>query len=329
MMKEYMICHMTALSAAIILDIVLPDPQVFIHPIRLIGSLIARLERMLYRKEGRVAVISGCILWTVVVLMVAATSFLLMRAGYKINKRFGIIIETVMTYFILAAGSLRNESMKVYSDLEADDTEKARHDLSMIVGRDTQKLDTDGITRAAVETVAENTSDGVVAPLIYTALLGPVGGFVYKAINTMDSMLAYRNERYEYFGKAAAVMDDAANYIPSRLCALFMIASAGVYGFFSKEYSACNAYRIWRRDRRRHKSPNSAQTESACAGALGIRLGGDSYYGGVLVKKPFIGDETRPVRPDDIKLAVYLMFGAEAVCTAVIYIITELISTFR
>ena len=319
---------MTALAAAIILDIVLGDPDIRFHPIRLIGSLIARLERLLYRKEGRQAILAGTVLWIAVIASAAAASALVMYAGYSLGARIGTVVETVMTYFVLAAGSLRNESMKVYRDLDADDIGKARNDLSMIVGRDTDKLSADGITRATVETVAENTSDGVIAPLIYTAILGPVGGFVYKAVNTMDSMLGYRNERYEYFGRTAAVMDDAVNFIPSRLCACFMIAATGLYGFFSKDYSALCAYRMWRRDRMKHKSPNSAQTESVCAGALGIRLGGDSYYGGILVKKPYLGDDTRPVRPDDIKRAINLMFGAEAVCTAVIYIITELISTF-
>lgn len=319
---------MTALAAAIILDIVLGDPNIRFHPIRLIGNLIAGLERLLYRKEGKAAITAGAVLFGVVIVSVISLSALVTYAGYSLGSRIGTVVETVMTYFILAAGSLRNESMKVYRDLDADDIEKARHDLSMIVGRDTEKLSADGITRATVETVAENTSDGVVAPLIYTAILGPVGGFVYKAINTMDSMLGYRNDRYGYFGRTAAIMDDVANFIPSRLCACFMIAATGLYGLFSKDYSIRSAYRIWRRDRMKHKSPNSAQTESVCAGALGIRLGGDSYYGGVLVKKPCLGDDTRPVRKDDIKRAINLMFGAEAVCTAVIYIITELISTF-
>lgn len=328
MMKQYMTCHMTALSAAIILDIVLPDPHMRFHPIRLIGGLIDRLERLLYRKEGGKAIAAGGALWVAVIIPVAVASSLIMYVGYSADPSIGTVVETVMTYFILAAGSLRNESMKVCRDLEAGDLEKARHDLSMIVGRDTGRLSDDGIAKAAVETVAENTSDGVVAPLIYTALFGPVGGFVYKAINTMDSMLGYRNDRYENFGKVSAVMDDAANFIPSRLCACFMIAATGLYGPFLRDYSAGRAYRIWRRDRTKHKSPNSAQTESVCAGALGIRLGGDSYYGGILVSKPYIGDDTRPVRPRDIKRAINLMFGAEAVCTAVIFIITELISTF-
>ena len=327
-MKQYVTCHMTALAVAIILDIVLGDPHTRLHPIRLIGSLIDRLERLLYRKEGSAAIAAGAALWAAVIIPVAVVSSLIMYAGYSVDPRIGTSLEAVMTYFVLAAGSLRNESMKVFTDLDTGDIEKARYDLSMIVGRDIERLNGDGVAKAAVETVAENTSDGVVAPLIYTALFGPVGGFVYKAINTMDSMLGYRNERYEYFGKVAAVMDDAANLIPSRLSACFMIAAAGLYGLVSKNYSARSAYRIWRRDRMKHKSPNSAQTESVCAGALGIRLGGDSYYGGILVEKPYIGDDTRPVRPEDIKKAINLMFGAEGVCTAVIYIVTELISTF-
>ena len=194
----------------------------------------------------------------------------------------------------------------------------------MIVGRDTDMLDEAGIIRATVETVAENTSDGIIAPLLYTFLGTPVLGMCYKAVNTMDSMIGYHNDEYEYFGKVAARADDVANFIPSRLSAVFMCIAAGITGC-----SMRNAFRIWIRDRYRHKSPNSAQTESACAGALNIRLGGSSRYRGVLVEKPYIGDDTRPVEANDIKRAIRLMFGTEIVCTAVIFIITGLNLIFR
>jgi adenosylcobinamide-phosphate synthase len=194
----------------------------------------------------------------------------------------------------------------------------------MIVGRDTDALDEAGIVRATVETVAENTSDGVIAPLLYTFFGTPVLGMCYKAVNTMDSMLGYHNDEYENFGKFAARADDVANFIPSRLSAIFMSLAAGTVGCSMRE-----AFRIWIRDRYKHKSPNSAQTESACAGALGVRLGGSSRYKGVLVEKPYIGDDTRPIVADDIRRAVRLMFETEIVCTAVIFIITGLILIFR
>ena len=193
--------------------------------------------------------------------------------------------------------------MKVYRAIQKNDTEKARKAVSMIVGRDTDVLDESGIIRAAVETVAENTSDGVTAPIIYMALFGAVGGVFYKAANTMDSMIGYKNERFEKIGKFAAKLDDVLNYIPSRLTALTMILSSFVLGFDGR-----NAWIIWRRDRRKHASPNSAQTESVCAGALNIRLAGDAYYFGELHKKEFIGDDIRPVENDDISRANRLMY---------------------
>ena len=188
--------------------------------------------------------------------------------------------------------------------------------MSMIVGRDTEALGQEEIIKAAVETVAENTSDGVIAPLLYTALGGPVLGFGYKAVNTMDSMLGYHNERYESFGKRAARMDDAFNFVPARVSAVLMILSAWMLGLFSKAFNGKEAYRIWKRDRRKHLSPNAAQTESACAGALGIRLGGAHLYGGVLVEKPAIGDARRKPVTEDIARAVRLMYLSE--CLAAI-----------
>ena len=178
----------------------------------------------------------------------------------------------------------------------------------MIVGRDTKPLSEAGITRAAVETVAENASDGVIAPLFYLAIGGPLLGWLYKAVNTMDSMVGYKNDRYLHFGRAAAKLDDLVNLIPSRLAALLLIVSA-----YLLRYDGKNAYRIWRRDRRNHKSPNSAQTESACAGALGLRLAGDAWYFGKLVPKPYIGDEIHPIEPQDIRRVNRLMYGAAGI----------------
>lgn len=181
--------------------------------------------------------------------------------------------------------------------------EKARTAVSMIVGRDTAVLSEEGIIKAAVETVAENTSDGSIAPLCFLLLGGPVAGFAYKAVNTMDSMLGYKNEKYMYFGRAAARLDDVANFIPSRLAAWAMIAASRLCGL-----DAAGAYRIWKRDRFCHASPNSAQTESVCAGALGVALAGDAVYFGKTVKKSFIGDARRRVEAEDIVRANRLLY---------------------
>ena len=322
-MREYLIYHMIALAAAIILDAVIGDPHRMPHPIRAIGALISKLEAKLYPKEAKdigssAYFAGGALLWLIVMAVVAVITAALTVGSYMLHPLIGLATETVLTFYILAAGSLRDESMSVYDAL--NDINEARSRLSMIVGRDTGRLDEAGVIRAAVETVAENTSDGVIAPLLYTAIGGPVLGMCYKAVNTMDSMLGYHNSRYEYFGRFAARCDDIANYIPSRLSALFMIAC--------RPRDIKRTFRIWRRDGRAHKSPNSAQTESVCAASLGIRLGGDSFYAGKLVSKPFIGDDTRPVEKDDIKRAIRLMFSAEILCTAVIMLIM-LILIFR
>ncbi len=319
-MKDILIFHTIALATAIILDLLIGDPHAMPHPIRAIGALISALDKRLRRDQGP-------LLWLIVIFATAIVTAALMITSYRLNRFVGLAVETVLTFYILAAGSLCRETMQVYKALP--DLEAARLKLSMIVGRDTAGLDEEGIVRAAVETVAENASDGVIAPLVYTALAGPVLGMIYKAVNTMDSMIGYRNERYERFGRFAAKADDVANFIPSRLSALFMIAASLVLKLFCGEpYDHARAYSIWRRDRRNHTSPNSAQTESVCAGALGVRLGGANHYGGVLVKKPYIGDDIRPIEADDIKRAIRLMFATEAVCTAVI-LLMMLILIFR
>ena len=327
----YILSHMTALAMGIVIDVIIGDPHNIPHPIRWIGRLIASCEKLLYGKDrSRTArFMAGAFLWLIVCAVTLFLTASVMAASYHSGLIIGTVVEAILTAYTLAAGSLRDESMAVYHKLCDNDLEGARQRLSMIVGRDTKVLDEAGVTRAAVETVAENTSDGVIAPLIYLALFGPCGGLVYKAVNTMDSMIGYRNERYEYFGRFAARMDDIANFIPSRISAVFMIAAAYVLALFRSKVNPKGAARIWWRDRYKHKSPNSAQTESVCAGALSLLLGGDGTYSGVLVKKPYIGDDTRPIEAEDIRRAVKLMFATEAVCTAAIFILIILISTFR
>ena len=317
-MRTYILYHMTALAAGVLLDLAVGDPHWFPHPVRLIGSFISLLEKKLFPDagsgRGRDPALEerrGRLLWLLVFLSVMAVCCAVTVSAYLIHPLAGAAAEAALTCCLLAARSLSDESGKVARILDRGDLQGARDALSMIVGRDTETLTSEEVIKAAVETVAENTSDGVIAPLLYAAIGGPVLGFGYKAVNTMDSMLGYHNVRYEHFGRCAARMDDIFSFVPARISAVLMILSAFLLGLFSKVYSGRHAYRIWKRDRRKHPSPNSAQTESACAGALGLKLGGDHRYGGVLSKKPVIGDERRKPVSEDVARSARLMFVSE------------------
>lgn len=301
-----------SIFAGFILDLLFGDPYWMPHPVRAMGKGIQVLEKKLRRPESspEAQMRAGALLVGIMVFCCALLPALLLLAAYWLHPAMGLVLETFMCYQIMATKCLKAESMKVCRALREGDVEKAREAVSMIVGRDTAVLSAEGITKAAVETVAENTSDGSIAPLLYMLLGGPVAGFAYKAVNTMDSMLGYKNEKYLYFGRAAARLDDVVNMIPSRLAALLMIAAAWLCGLDGK-----GAFCIWRRDRFQHASPNSAQTEAACAGALGVALAGDAVYFGKVVKKPFIGDGDRPVEPEDIVRANRLLYvSAAALC---------------
>ena len=287
-----------------LLDCLIGDPYQIPHPIRLIGRMIAALEKWV-RTHFTTLRTGGTILALTVILVSAGIPLILLLICYRIHVILGITVESILICYLLAARNLYDESMKVCRAAEAGDTEQARKAVSMIVGRDTAVLDRNGILRAAVETVAENTSDGVTAPMFFLALGGAAAGFFYKAVNTMDSMIGYRNEKYKDLGWFAAHLDDILNYLPSRLTALLMIAVCPILRMDGR-----NAYRIWKRDRRKHASPNSAQTESACAGALHLRLAGDAQYFGIIHRKPFIGDDDRPIVPDDIRKSNRLMYGS-------------------
>lgn len=326
-----MIYHLTAFIAGFILDLFLGDPMGWPHPIRWIGSMIGALTDSLLKRADRsldIEAISkrkrimGMWLVIIVISVTAATSFLILYFAYTVNSLLGVIIEAVMTYYCLAAKSLCVESMKVSHALRDDGLQAGREAVSMIVGRDTAELTEKGVIKAAVETVAENTSDGVIAPMIYLAIGGPVLGFVYKAINTMDSMVGYKNDKYMDFGRVAAKLDDVVNYIPARLSAILMIISCL---FLGKKYSAIDAFKIFRRDRYNHASPNSAQTESACAGALGLRLAGPASYFGKVIDKKYIGDSVRNIELEDIKRANVLMFATAALCEAICILIMAII----
>ena len=293
----------TALVLGAGLDSLLGDPPGLPHMVVLFGKAISFWEARLYPMEDKRS--AGALLVLLTVLTCAAPIALALGLAAKLHPLAYILLSALLCWQCLAAKSLRDESDLVRVPLVEGDLPKARQMVARIVGRDTDALDEAGVARAAVETVAENTADGIIAPLFYIALFGPLGGCVYKSVNTMDSMVGYKNDRYMDFGRFAAKFDDVVNFIPARLAALELILAAYLTGMDGK-----NAWRIWKRDRRNHASPNSAQTESAMAGALGLRLAGDAVYFGKLVKKPYIGDELRPIEPEDIRRAHKLMFTA-------------------
>lgn len=370
--------RLSALTAGVLLDWIFGEPRIFVHPVCRIGNLISRLEKMLRRWMPGHEFLGGCIL----VLAVAGCSTMIpavilgglhwiMKADLyqlrRIEKWTPVLVhclvegdfsgiqrvlcricwglETFWCFQLLAAKSLYRESGKVRKALVCRDTEGARTAVSMIVGRDTTQLDEAGIARAAVETVAENTSDGVIAPLLFMALFGVAGGFFYKAVNTMDSMVGYKNERYRLFGRAAAKLDDFCNFLPARISGGLMAAAAWVLGLVTAarrmpksgmavdperaakglkkqisdkqpaemypEFDGKHAWNIFCRDRKKHASPNSAHGEAACAGALHIRLAGDAWYFGELHHKPWIGDDDRPIEAEDIRRAGKLMIVTE------------------
>ena len=302
----YIYTTIAALVAGYVLDLCIGDPHGMWHPICFVGNLISFFEKRLRRGRSERADLAGGVLLVILVTGIStAIPFGILFLCYRLWFWLGFAVEVYMCYTVLATKSLKTESMKVAEALEQEGLEAGRYAVSMIVGRDTKELTETGVVKAAVETVAENTSDGILAPMFYMVIGGPVLGYFYKAVNTMDSMVGYKNENYLNFGRTAAKSDDVCNYLPSRISAYLMIAAAYLGG---SDFSGKGAYRIYKRDRRNHASPNSAQTESVCAGALGIRLAGDAVYFGKVVKKPHIGDDTRPVEYEDIRRANRLMY---------------------
>lgn len=321
-----MVISLIALVVGFVLDLCIGDPHWVPHPICFIGNFIGWQEKRLRNifppsKCGET--IAGAILAILTIFVATGLPLLILKLSQQISPYLRLLIESIMCWQLLATKCLKVESTKVYDALVSNDISQARYNLSMIVGRDTSKLDAVGITKAAIETVAENTTDGVVSPMLFCAFCGASGGFLYKAINTMDSMIGYKNERYLYFGRVAARLDDVANYLPSRITAILMIFSAAILRFDAK-----GAFSIWRRDRRKHASPNSAQTESVCAGALGIQLAGDAVYQGVLHKKEYIGDHLKAVSPRHIRSANQLLYVTAILSLVAIVSIKTLVIIF-
>ena len=314
-MKHELFC---AMLLGFLLDCLLGDPRSIPHPVVCMGKLISWLEkafRALFPKTRLGENLAGGCIWLVTVAVSFLIPWGLLKLTGTVSPWLRLLLQAIFCWQVLAAKSLRQESMKVYEALKTGTIEDARYAVSMIVGRDTQALDADAVTRAAVETVAENCSDGVIAPMLYFALGGGPLAFAYKAVNTMDSMLGYVEPPYQNVGLVPARMDDVCNYLPARISGIMMLLAGGLLGLNFR-----NGWKIFLRDRYNHASPNSAQTESVCAGLLGLRLAGDAWYHGVLHKKKYIGDALRPITPEDIPLSDRLMY-ATAVLTLVICLI--------
>lgn len=311
-----------ALVLGFILDLIIGDPHGLYHPIRLVGNLIGFLEKHMNRRNDSPnrQMVKGWLMMLIVITVSSGIPLLLLILAYRIHPVCRVILETVMCWQLLATKSLKDESMKVYKKLKRHDLQGSRKAVSMIVGRDTDVLDESGVTKAAVETIAENTSDGVIAPMLYMAIGGAFLGWMYKSINTMDSMVAYKNERYLYFGRIPAYLDDVVNYIPARLSGLLMIAAT-----FLVKLDGAHAFAIFKRDRYNHASPNSAQTEAVMAGALNVQLAGDAWYFGELHKKKTIGDDIRPIEAADIVRANKLLYGTAVVSLVVFSLVKYLV----
>ncbi len=309
---------MISITVGYILDLLLGDPQHSFHPIRLIGNSVLKLEQSLRIKcknkddEYR----AGIILWILIVAVSFFIPFFILMIVSKISIVLAIILESILCYYVLATKCLGDEAKKIYESLNKEDINQTRKKLSYIVGRDTENLDEKSIVKATIETVAENTSDGVIAPLFYLIIGGAPLGFAYKAINTLDSMIGYKNEKYLFLGRFSAKADDVANFLPARFASFIMMISAKLL-----QFDFNNALKIYKRDKYNHLSPNSAHTEAVCAGALRIELGGGNYYKGKFVSKPTIGDDLTTITPEHIIKSIRLMYMTSIVSFVIMMMI--------
>lgn len=316
MLKE----NMTVLFLAFVLDLIVGDPYWMYHPVRAIGAWINLEEKLIRRffKEESQLKAAGVALTLDTVLVTVLVTWGIIRLTYWIHPWLGFAWKVYVAYAALSLKSLRYEGLQVLKALKTG-LEAGRSRLRYIVGRDTQELSSQEVVKATVETVAENTTDGVIAPMFFLLLFGPIGAMAFKAVSTLDSMVGYKNEKYLNLGCFSAKSDDVLNFIPARLTGVLMVASAFVLGLDHK-----NSWKILKRDHGNHKSPNSAWSESAAAGALGIQLGGTHDYGGVSVEKPTIGEATRDAEEEDILNTIRMMFvsaGLFLIFVAFLYMI--------
>lgn len=295
---------MIEITIGFILDLIIGDPQNPYHPIRVIGSLCKYIEKIFRSILKKSIKLAGGLTWLTVVVIVYIINLVVINLAFNINSIFGIIVSGIIIYFCISTKALKVEGLKVIKYLINNDIESARTQLSYIVGRDTQSLDEKSIIRAVIETVAENMSDGVIAPLFYGGLGGAPLIMVYKAVNTMDSMFGYKNEKYMEFGYFPAKLDDVFNYIPARLTGVFTVIVS-----FLLKMNWKNSFKIYNKDKNNHSSPNSAHPEAAVAGALGIRLGGSNYYFGKLVKKPTIGHNLEEIEVRHLYKTNKILYG--------------------
>ena len=305
------------------LDLIIGDPYSFPHPVRYIGKLISMVEKQIRKitSSDKGLKIAGFFLWFIVVGLTFGVTSLILQL-FKFNKIIYFVVNTILIYTTLATKCLKDESVKIYKVLKTGDLEKSRIQLSYIVGRDTTNLNEKEIVRATVETVAENTVDGIIAPLFYGFIGGAPLAMAYKAINTLDSTVGYKNDKYYYLGFASAKIDDIANYIPARLGVVLLSLGSLFVGFNFK-----NALKIGIRDRKNHKSPNCAFPEGAVSGALGIQLGGTNVYFGKEVYKPTIGDKTREIEIEDIVRTNKIMYSSSIISMIIFTVIYYLVVT--
>lgn len=312
---------MIELTIGFLLDIIIGDPNNPFHPVRGIGYIAKKLESLFRKILKKSLKTAGFLTWIFTILIVFAITFEIVSICKRINVYFGVIIEGILIYFCIASKGLVVEGYKVIKFLMKDDIDGARKQLSFIVGRDTGSLSREGIIKAVVETIAENMADGIIAPLFYAGIFGAPLAFAYKAVNTMDSMFGYKNDKYMEFGYFPAKLDDIFNYIPARVTGVLIIIAAGILGYDYK-----NSFKIYKRDRHNHTSPNSAHPEAAMAGALGVELGGANFYFGKLVEKPTIGDKIKEIEIRDVDKTARVLYLSSFIGVVLAILIKGIIS---
>lgn len=314
--------HIMELTIGFILDLIIGDPNNPFHPVRGIGWITSKLESFFRKILKNSLKTAGLIVWILTIMITFLITYGIILGAERVNSYFAIAVKGIIIYFCISAKGLVSEGYKVIKYLKEGNIKKSRKQLSYIVGRDTENLDSQGVVRAVVETIAENMSDGVIAPLLFAGIFGAEGAMIYKAVNTMDSMFGYKNDKYMEFGYFPAKLDDVFNYIPARITGMLIILSAFI---LKKDYK--NSFKIYIRDRYNHTSPNSAHPEAAIAGALDIQLGGVNYYFGKIVEKPVIGDKVKDIEISDVKETTQILYLSAVIGFLMIIIIKFIVKS--